>query len=152
MKIDSGAGCLFANRAQTTAPADGAASFAANPAGKTQETSNTAIDWAGVKKADFTSMTRQEMRDWMNDKIRSGKMTLDDSSPLMMMTMKIPVGGGVEIPTAGDNERIDFTERAHLGIEGALSRNDPEAAERLQATVDIMLKNQGKTIGVDTRA
>lgn len=154
MKIDSGVNYLFSNPAQTTAPAaraDGATSSTGTLAGKTKETSNTATGTVDVKQVDFTNMTRQEMRDWMNDEIISGKMTLDESAPLMLMTMKIPVGGGFEIPAASDNERIDFMERARMGIEGALSRDDLEAAKKLQAAVDIMLANQGQKIGVDIR-
>lgn len=157
MKINSEASYLFANRAQSTNSANranGAASFAATLAEKIQgaASATASAGTADVKQADFTNMTRQEMRDWMNNEIRSGKMTLDESSPLIGMTMKIPVGGGSEIPAAGDNERIDFTKRARLGIEGALSRNDPEAAKVLQSALDIMMKYQGQTIGVATRA
>lgn len=157
MKIDGGANYLFAHRAQTTnsaARADGAASFAATLAEKTQGATGTtaAAGAADVKQADFTNMTRQEMRDWMNNEIRSGRMTFDESSPFMLMTMKMPVGGGFEIPAAGDHERINFTERARLGVEGALSRNDPDAAKRLQSAIDIMLKNQGQTIGLGAHA
>lgn len=154
MKIDSGANYLFANRTQNTNPAaraDGASPFAAMLAGKTQDAQSAIAGTPGVKQADFTDMTRQEMRDWMNQEIKSGNMTLDESSPLMMMTMKMPVGGGFEIPAAGDSERIDFTNRARLGIEGAFSRNDPEAAKSLQAALDIMMKNHGQMIGMDTR-
>lgn len=155
MKIDNGAGYLFAHRAQNTNPAaraDKATSFGATLAGKTSETSTVETGRAGVKQADFTNMTRQEMRDWTNQEIKSGNMTLDESAPLMFMTMKVPVGGGHDVPAAGDGERIDFTNRARLGIEGALSRKDSDAAKRLQVTLDIMLKNQGQTVGVDTRA
>lgn len=153
MKIDGGASYLFAHRAQSAysvARADGAATFAGKIQGTVSPTATTGT--ADVKQADFTSMTRQEIRNWMNDEIRSGKMTLDESSPLMLMTMKMPVSGGFEIPAVGDNERIDFPERARLGVEGALSRNDPETAKRLQSAIEIMLKNQGQTISVDTHA
>lgn len=97
-------------------------------------------------------MTRQEMRDWMNQQVRSGKMSLDESFPLVAMTMKIPVGGSKEIPAAGDYERIDFMQRARQGIEGALSRGDAQAAKSLEIVLNVMLKNQGQAIGVDLRA
>ena len=151
MKIDNGASYLSAYRAQGTnsaARADGASSFAATLAGKTQETSNST---AGIKQADFTNMNRQEMRDWTNEQIRSGQITLEEGFPFMAMTMKISVADGAEVAVAGDHERIDFTAKARQGIEGALLRNDPEAAKRLQTAWDVLLKNQGQTIGVDVR-
>jgi hypothetical protein len=103
---------------------------------------------SGAKQLDFTGMTRQEMRDWVNDQIRSGKMSLKDSSPFMAMTLKIPVGGTTEIPAAGDHERINFMERARSGIEGALWNHDLETATRLRATMAIMLKKQGQALDV----
>jgi hypothetical protein len=100
---------------------------------------------------DFTSMTRQEMRDWVNGQIRSGEMSLDDSRPFMAMTMKIPVsGGGGELPAADDSDRIDFTQRVRSGIEGALSRNDQTTLKMLKSAMQIM--SQTQAIGINTRA
>jgi len=70
-------------------------------------------------------MTRKEMFDWMNDQIRSGKMSLDESSPFLGMTMKISVATGQPVDMATDTTRINFVEKARLGIEGARSNNDP---------------------------
>jgi hypothetical protein len=154
MKIDSGASYLVVNRAQNTnvaGRADGAASFAATLAGKTQESQTATAGAAGVSQADFSNMTRQEMFDWMNDQIRSGKMSFDERSPFLGMTMKISVATGQPVDMATDTTRINFPEKARLGIEGALSRNDPGAAKRLQAAIDIMLKNQEQTVRVGTR-
>lgn len=76
-----------------------------------------------TKKADFTNMTRKEMFDWMNDQIRSGKMSLDESSPFLGMTMKISVATGKPVDMSTDTARINFVEKARLGIEGARSSN-----------------------------
>ena len=92
----------------------------------------------GGKQTDFSSMTRQEMRDWVNDQIRSGNMTLDESTPFVSMTMKMPVGGFAEVDAATDGERIDFTQRARSGIEGARSRNDDVTAKLLESVLQIM--------------
>src|SRR3546814_17878281 len=43
---------------------------------------------------DFTSMTRQELFDWMNGKIKRGEMSLDDSSAFLGMTVRYPLGQG----------------------------------------------------------
>lgn len=92
---------------------------------------------------DFTSMTRKEMFDWMNDQIRSGKMSLDESSPFLGMTVKISAASGQPVDMDTDTTRINFIDIARLGIEGALSRNDQDLAERLQNALTIMKNNQG---------
>lgn len=97
-------------------------------------------------------MTRQEMFDWMNQQIRSGKMSLDESSPFLAMTVKISAATGQPVDMASDGTRVNFIEKARLGIDGALSRNDADLAKRLQLALDIMHRTQGQTIGVDVRA
>jgi hypothetical protein len=133
---------------QGTQPPNGASSA---PFADVLAVAQTKAGALGAKPLDFTSMTRQEMRDWVNDQIRSGKMSLHDSTPFVAMTLKMPVGGGTEIP-AGDRERINFMDRARSGIEGALWRNDPEQATRLRAALEILRKNQGQPFGVQSRA
>ncbi|MGC7404267.1 hypothetical protein ACPWR0_21600 [Pandoraea pneumonica] len=158
MKINSGVSYLGANSTQpATAKRNDSshAPFAAALAAKTQTASQAGTASskpADAAQLDFTSMTRQQMRDWTNEQIRSGKMTLDDSAPLMAMTMKISVDTGIEVPAESDTQRIDFTDRARQGIAAAQSRNEPENAKRLQTALDILLKHQGETFGVDTRA
>ena len=85
----------------------------------------------------------------MNDQIRSGQMSLDDSSPFLGMTMKVTVATGQPVDMAADSTRINFVEKARLGIEGALSNNDPDLAKRLQTAIEIMRKQQGQTLSVD---
>jgi len=107
----------------------------------------------GVKQTDFTNMTREDMRDWVNSQIRSGQMSLDDSRPFMAMTMKIPAGGAAgEIPAASDNTRYDFTQKVRDGIDGALSRNDDTTLKMLASAMSIMQKEQGQAFGLDVRA
>lgn len=147
MKISTEASHLYTSqRAQVpTATSANSLSFSSALLAATAEIST-------VKQADFTRMTRQEMFDWMNDKIRSGKMSLDESSPFLGMTMKISVATGQPVDMATDTTRINFMEKARLGIGGALSRNDPDLAKRLQAAIDIMAGQQGQAIAVDARA
>jgi len=157
MKIDSGITHSLTNRTPTGAGntrADVAASFRSVLAEKTQQASATgnADTQQTTRQTDFTDMTRQQMRDWLNDQIRGGRMSLDDSAPFMAMTMKVPADGSAEVPAEGDPERINFTERARLGIEGALSLGDPKNAKRLQTALDIMTRRQGETAGISTRA
>lgn len=140
MKINAETSYLHTSQRAQTSAADrnGAASFSAALASATSST--TKAEAAGVKQPDFTSMTRQEMRDWVNGQIRSGEMSLDDGRPFIAMTMKIPVNGGYggDLPTAGDSERFDFTQKARDGIEGALSRNDGVTLKMLESAMAIM--------------
>ncbi|SJN09907.1 hypothetical protein CZ787_02490 [Halomonas citrativorans] len=66
--------------------------------------------------------------------------------------MKISLATGQPIDMVTDTTRINFMEKARLGIEGALSSNDSDLAKRLQAAIDIMNRQQGQAVGVDTRA
>lgn len=116
---------------------------ATNPAAFKSALSAATAEASTPKQSDFTSMTRKEMFDWMNEQIRSGKMSLDESSPFLGMTMKVSVATGQPVDMATDTTRINFVEKARLGIEGARSNNDPDLAKRLQAAIDVMLKQQG---------
>ncbi|WP_298722412.1 hypothetical protein [uncultured Oceanisphaera sp.] len=102
-------------------------------------------------QADFTSMTRQEMFDWMNDQIQTGKMSLDESSPFLGMTMKISVATGQPVDMATDTTRANYVEKARSGIEWA-NNHDPDLAKRLQNAIDIMYRNQGREFGINARA
>ena len=92
----------------------------------------------GGKHADFTSMTQQEMRDWTNDQIRGGKMSLDDSRPFMAMSMNISVDGIGSALVSNAAERIDFRQKIRSGIEGALSRNDEASRRMLESALNSM--------------
>lgn len=147
MKVNTESNNFYsAQRAQpATATSANHASFSSALTAAVAETSP-------VKQADFTNMTRKEMFDWMNDQIRSGKMSLDESSPFLGMTMKISVATGQPVDMATDTTRINFVEKARLGIEGARSNYDPGLAKRLQAAIEIMGRQQGQALGVETRA
>lgn len=118
----------------------GACSFASMLAAATTPAADQTAD---DERPDFTSMTRQQLFDWMNQQIRSGKMSLDESTPFLGMTMKISAATGEPVDMASDGERIDFVAKARGGIDGALERRDYALLKRLQAAVEHMLKMQG---------
>ncbi|MEI8170487.1 MAG: hypothetical protein WCG50_12475 [Rhodoferax sp.] len=146
MRVDAGTSFQYASqRPQASAADRSATSFSA--ALTTTQTDST-------KQADFSNMTRHDMRDWVNTQIRSGEMSLDDSRPFMAMTMKIPVGGGLggELPAESDGTRYDFTQKVRDGIQGALSRNDETSVKILESAMKIIQRYQGQTIGLNVRA
>lgn len=95
------------------------------------------------RKPDFTRMTRQELRDWVNEQIRTGKMTFEESCPFVGMTLKFCSATGQPVDPATDAERVDFIAKTCLGIEGALARHDIRGARQLESALEIMLRNQG---------
>ncbi len=130
----------------TATNAGGASSFASMLAAATNTTAAApaAAPAAGEDdRPDFTSMTRQQLFDWMNQQIRSGKMSLDESTPFLGMTMKISAATGEPVDMASDGERIDFVAKARGGIDGALERRDYALLARLQAAVERMVNTQG---------
>jgi hypothetical protein len=129
----------------TASSARASAAQAASPA--TAETS----DGSGIETADFTHMTRQQLFDWMNDQIKSGQMTFDQSSPFLGMTLKM-TASGEPVDMRSDSTIYDFTDRARQGIEGARWRNDEQSARNLEQALAIMQREQGKIRKVDMRA
>ena len=109
------------------------------------------VGTGNVARPDFTSMTRKDMFDWMNGKIRNGEMSLDDSSAFLGMTIRIPVGATQGAPVALDNrERVDFVQMTQNGIAGALSRNDDVTRKMLETALQIMRHDRASR--VDQRA
>ena len=62
---------------------------------------------SGVTTTDFTSMTRQQLFDWMNGQIRSGAMSLDESSSFLGMTVKIDMRTLQPVDMATDTTPVD---------------------------------------------
>ena len=142
MRIDAGTNYLHASRRPPASDSDRAtaASFSAVM---------TATQGDSTKQVDFTSMTRSEMRDWLSPQIRSGEMSLDDSRPFMLMTMKMPVNGSHELAVENDATRYDFMQMARDGIQGA---EDKTTLKMLESAMSIMLRQQGQPIGINTSA
>lgn len=147
MRIESNASYQYASqlmRSSQTADAR---------AGSAGATSADATTSAGVKRADFSSMTRKELLDWVNGMLKSGQMSFDDSSTFVSMTVSIPVDA-VQGQSLGldDQEKVNFLAKAQQGIGGALERHDDRLLAALQSAIRTMQQHQGDAFGVDTRA
>ncbi|WP_051261010.1 hypothetical protein [Desulfovibrio inopinatus] len=92
----------------------------------------------GGTKPDFTNATRQELFDWINSEIVSGRMSLDNSISLVAMTLAFSDVDNQAVDMATDTKRYDFIEMARGGLEGALYRGDTENAELMQETLKLM--------------
>jgi hypothetical protein len=131
-----------------------------NRSQKAESASSAAVANAGtgVSTYDFSSMSPAQMRSTVNDLIRSGKMTLDESGPLLgMMSPPASRWAGSGSPSADeanrmDNQPIDAFATLQAGITGAQSRGDRRNVEVLGRTLDALLRLQGTTASVDIRA
>jgi hypothetical protein len=142
MKINTETSYLYSNSQPTQAATQ-----------KAPVTSTTTISQTSdIRQLDFSNMRRQELFDWINDQLRTGKMSFDESSSFLGMTLKISVDTGQPVDMATDSSRINFIEKARLGLEAALLRKDAESARSLQTALDIMQREQGQTIGVNAQA
>jgi hypothetical protein len=81
-------------------------------------------------QADFTNMTRQELIDWMNSQLHSGKMTFEESSPFLAMTL-------TGMNALGDT-RYNYMQLAREGIEYAITHHDEATLKLLEIAVQIM--------------
>jgi hypothetical protein len=140
-----------------------ASSYAAPSASRSQKaesgsSASVANAGAGISTYDFSSMSPAQMRSTVNDLIRSGKMTLDESSPLLgMMSPPASRWAGSGSPSADeasrmDNQPIDVFATLRAGMTGAQSRGDRRNVEALGQTLDALLGLQGTTASVDIRA
>lgn len=151
MRIDAGSYLYQSGQA--------ASALAASSASLTTESDNTPVKSgarnalsSGIIKTDFTGMTRQQVSDWMNDQIRSGAMSLDESTSFLGMTLKIDAQTMQPVDMASDTTPVDFVDKAKQGIAGALSRGDRDGAAQLQIALATMQRYQGQVTGVDIRA
>lgn len=98
---------------------------------------------------DFARMTRQEMRDWVNEQIHTGQMSLDDSTPFVSMTFSLGADGA----EADLDTPVDFLSATQGGIAGAYARGDRSAASYLEAALAIMRRDStDASTGVDFTA
>ncbi|MFZ5704753.1 MAG: hypothetical protein ACOY5R_05760 [Pseudomonadota bacterium] len=146
MRIDGkGSHHLALNRQAADAAGKGngaGSSFAAALSGASSESSSSGGSSSGpTTRADFSHMTRKDLADWVNSRIKSGEMSLDGSETFVGMTMKMPVNG----PYTGldDIEQVDFLQTAQGGMEWARQHNDKAGFQALQAALTTMQRYQG---------
>lgn len=137
-------------RIETTRPLIESRPAFSRPAVETPTTSPAATSAGRVDTADFTSMTRGQLLDWMNGKIRAGELSLDDTSGLLGMTMSMPVGGGLAAPD--DTQKLDFISLASDGLAAAEARGDRDGTRSLRDALAVMRHYQGSVTGLDITA
>ncbi len=106
--------------------------------------SSSSSHQAGEPSIDFTNTTRKELFNWMNEEIRSGRMSLDESAPLMKMTLKISVATGQSVSMETDETSINFAEKARLGLKAAIANNDHATEQQLRGVLNIIKSYQSQ--------
>lgn len=160
MKIDGGASYLFASQhANNTARMDAKASFDALLTEKTDRSERTASTTAApaeIEQTDFTNMTRQELRDWMSEQLRSGEMTVDESKAFLGWVVDIRIDQNGRVISGGNDdrlstERFNFFDLVRGNRDFYLQRGDIAAADRIQGALDLMERSQGQITRFDAR-
>ncbi|MFN3317563.1 MAG: hypothetical protein ACK43M_02380 [Allorhizobium sp.] len=140
MKVDTGASHLLSGSRSLARSRVEDQQFGTILSGQTADTRDEPVDSRTENGTlDFTSMTRQELFDWMNGQLRDGEMTFDESSAFLGMTLKISAATGEQVDLETDTSRIDFTEKVRQGIEFYQSHLDDASVDRLQHALDKML-------------
>lgn len=80
------------------------------------------------------------MFEWMNEQLRTGKMTFDESTPFLGMTI------GHEI----DNRPVNYLQKIQGGIEAAAWRGDPKEKAMWEMALNIAERYQYQNIGIST--
>lgn len=104
----------------------------------------------GVSSYDFTHMTPRQMQSTMNDLIRRGELSFDDSTGLVSMipTALSSIDANGQTPPAYDAP-MDFIASMQTAIASALSRGESGNAANLTKTLEALRRLQGTASSVD---
>lgn len=94
-------------------------------------------------QADFMNMTRPDLFDCMNTRIKSGQLSLDDSVAILRLANTESIGEPA--PASARSERLNFYQLSRDGIANARLRNDPVAEGLCRTALRIMQKFQTQT-------
>ncbi|ACS84007.1 hypothetical protein [Musicola paradisiaca] len=97
-----------------------------------------------VKQIDFSNMTRDELKDWINDKLQSGEMTFDESTTFVSMTVNGLSAAGNGINNNNAEGTFNYRQMIQDGLDNALSHGDQASVASLQSVLSIMQRYQGE--------
>lgn len=136
---------VFSSAYATAQPASSATRTSAAPTASA--TTDAGSTGTGVTSYDFTSMTPSELRTTVNDLVKSGKLSLKDSSPLVTIA---GFGG-----TSAGGKPIDVLAALKAGIayKQQNQANQPDSGlDHWNNALAALQGLQGTTSGVDTYA
>ncbi|MFT4117745.1 hypothetical protein [Bradyrhizobium sp.] len=112
---------------------------------------------SGAKSSalDFTSMSRSDLRDTVNSLIKSGKLSLDDTTGLVgMMGPAVSTQSGQSGASTATYESSPFDTLSALrtAVDNSNARNDDASAASFMRSLTALQQLQGKVFGVDRKA
>lgn len=138
---------VFSSAYAAGQPASSATRTSAAPAASVTADANTT--GTGVTSYDFTSMTPGELRTTVNDLVKSGKLSLKDSSPLVT----IAGFGGTSPGRAGKPIDVLAALKAGIAYKQQNQADQPDAGlDHWKNALAALQGLQGTTSGVDTYA
>jgi len=97
-------------------------------------------------------MTNHNLREWVNLKLKSGEITLEESRPFMLMSLDIKEMNQERhgISKREENElQFNFVKKIKDGITFATANQEKEVVDLLKTALLIINNNQGKYITID---
>lgn len=97
------------------------------------------------KNIDFRYMSRDDLKVWINEEIKAGNMTLEESRPFMLMTLNLDASTLEPIEGA---KLVNFMDMAKNVAEFHRSIGKHDSAEGLDRALDIMKNEQRGALSV----
>ncbi len=104
---------------------------------------------SSFKSADFSHMSRHELHELINCQTRSGQLSLEGSATLTWLSINVRDNHDQSMEP-DEHEVVNFLDRALVGMDVAMSGDQPIEARQFKTALDLMHSIQGQTIGVDT--
>lgn len=94
---------------------------------------------------DFRNMSRDDLKEWINEQIRAGNMTLEESTPFMLMTLNL---NAQTLEPTNSSEPVNFMEMAKNVAEFHRSIGNNDSADALDRALEIMRKEQRGPVSI----
>jgi hypothetical protein len=115
---------------------------------------NQQSDGSESSALDFTTMSRSNLRDTVNSLIKSGQLSLYDSTGLIGMMAPAATAyagpGGVSAATY-DSLSFDALSALRMAIDGAKSRQEHASAASFARSLTALQQFQGTVTGLDLK-
>ena len=149
MRVEAASNYLYTSQLRATDRAREITATAAQAANAPQEAQAPRENRA--RQADLTSMTSEEMIDWVNEQYFKGEFPIEDMSSFVALLLPCWLN---EIDPARENTRYDFMQMAHdhISMARASGKRGERTAELLEKALSIMQRCQGQSASVDTFA
>lgn len=145
---ESGVGDVKATVASWTGLKEALENYSASNTSDTSTSAPTAdsstTNVLSSSSVDFTNMSRNQLKTWVNEQIKSGNMSFDQGTNLALMTGQVPMSG-TSLTDSTDNDPVNLVKIAQDGIAGAIARNDTASLKMLENALTTMEKYQNKT-------